>query len=128
MQKKAQLFDIHQGEDMVKINYDQNSRVFDLLFTLKEYIPAKYFETNANGASAELNYYMDLLTRNDMLSDSAPGIPMIWSVQYQCVYHGIHFTMVYDEVYGFVSFAANPNDRAAIAEALKNLVEKEKPM
>lgn len=112
---------------MVEIVYNENPCVFDLCFNIKEYIPAEYFETSKNETSAELNYFIDMLTKNKMLSSKISYVQMIWSRHYKCFFHGTSFIMIYDEDYGFVSFAVDdPKDRVKIAEVLKDLIKKEK--
>ena len=84
----------------------------------------KLFDADANIKSIELNYFVNLLTRNKMLSPNTNATQMIWSIHYNCSYRGISFTLVYDEDYGFVSFAVkNPKHRIKIAELIKNLIE-----
>ena len=111
---------------MVEINYDEKPCIFDFRFNLKEYIPARFFDTDMYAKSVELSYFIDLLTRNKMLSPNTQGIPMIWTVHYACSYHGVSFLMVYDEDYGFVSFSVdNPKNRVDIAETIKRIIENE---
>ncbi len=114
---------------MVAIRYNENPHVFDLLFNIQDYIPAKYFDGDEK--NVELLYYKDLFLKNNMLNPKEEGIPMIWSTHYSCTYgrlfNKIRFTMVYDEDYGIVSFAVNhPKHRVKIAEKIRSLVEKEK--
>jgi hypothetical protein len=112
---------------MVEICYDEKPHVFVFSYSKKEYIPAKYFESNRDIKSVELHYFKDLLKDNKMLSKDDVGTTLIWSVHYDCFYCQIPFTMVYDEDYGFVSFAVNdPKDRVTVAEAIQTLMEKKK--
>ena len=108
---------------IVEIRYDEKPRVFGFLFSKKEYMSEKLFDADRNTKSIELSYFIDLLTRNKMLSPNAKGTLMIWSTHYNCSYRGIPFLLVYDEDYGFVSFAVDPKHRIKIAELIKNLIE-----
>jgi len=109
---------------IVEIRYNEKPHIFGFLFNVKEYMSEKLFDANTKMESLELSYFLDLLTRNKMLSPDTKGTPMIWSTHYNCSYRGISFILVYDEDYGFVSFAVdNPKHRIKIAELIKNLIE-----
>ena len=113
-------------QNMIEIKYDEKPCVFYFLYSQKEYIPKKFFDVDMYAKDIELNYFVDLLTRNKMLSPHTKGTPMIWTVHYPCSYRRISFIMVYDEDYGFVSFAvANSKDRVKIAETIKHIMENE---
>ena len=111
---------------MIEIKYDEKPCVFYFLYSQKEYIPEKFFDVDMYAKDIELNYFVDLLTRNKMLSQHTKGTPMIWTTHYACSYRRISFIMVYDEDYGLVSFAvAKSKDRVEIAEAIKHMMENE---
>ena len=111
---------------MIEIKYDEKPCVFYFLYTQKEYIPEKFFGADMYEKDIELNYFIDLLTRNKMLSPHTSGAPMIWTEHYACSHGRISFIMVYDVDYGFVSFAAaDSKDRVKIAETIKCIMENE---
>jgi hypothetical protein len=129
---------------MVEIRYIDNENnepvIFDLAFPIKDYIPAKYLELAAAGrpiqvtqfadsirpVAPELYFFIDLLDQVGLLTTRI-GTPYIWSIHYEGSYKGTSFTMVYDEDYGFVSFAVSDSSkRQELAEFICSLVESQK--
>lgn len=102
---------------------------FELIFYLKEYIPAFFFEQHEDGYAAELYFYIALFHKFGILDHNEKHIHEdIWSIRYNCSYNGIWFDMVFDEDYDFVTFAVRPKDIGhipMIAEHIKHLVETE---
>ena len=99
---------------------------FVLIFDLKEYIPENYFKEWVH--EAELNFYVDILKKHNLLEDKSSNIKdIIWSRHYECCYNDIPFTMVFDKDWGDISFAVeNSKYRKEIAEYLCSVIEKEK--
>lgn len=102
---------------------------FELLFHLNEYIPPVFFEQHEDGAGAELYFYISLFHKFGIFDCKKEHYhQLIWSTEYDCVYNGVPFNMVYDEDYDIVTFAAQPSNIKhipMIAEHIKFLVETE---
>lgn len=112
---------------MVKINYNEKPCIFHFQFDLKEYVPDKYFKNYKNQIAIELCFFIDLFIQKGILDDKDSSTPMIWSTHYACHYRGIPFVMVYDEDYGFITFAVHdPEARLEVADALKQVIENAK--
>lgn len=129
---------------MITISYSDNIKgepvIFEFLFPIKEYIPAKYFELTeiecptllmrlANilpPIEPELYFYIDLLGQSKLLV-SYIGTPHIWTINYTGNYKGIIFKMIYDEDYSFIHFAvSDPDKRQELAEYIKYLIESQR--
>ena len=113
---------------MIEIkNFDGYPNCFELSFSLKDYIPEKYFKISSNELGAKLYFYIDLFKQNDLFEPIEKNRKiMIWSLHYQCHLGDIPFTMIYDEDYDFITFASEPEHKTQIAEHIKLLVEKQK--
>lgn len=105
------------------------SNCFELLFHLKDYIPTAFFEQHEDGAGAELYFYISLFYKFGIFDCKQEHYHQsIWSTEYDCVYNGVSFSMVYDEDYDFITFAVLPRNIkhiAMIADRIKFLVETE---
>ncbi len=109
---------------MIEIVYNDNPKIFTLLYPIHQYIPLKYF--TKHGQEAELYFLLDLFKENAMLAVHS-GVNLIWTVHFACQFKGLSFIMIYDIDYDTIDFSVeDPINTAKIAESVKELIEKNK--
>lgn len=120
---------------MIEIEYVKNDfgddNCFFINYELRKYIPSVFFEQHEDGAGGELYFLITLLNKFEMFDCKAEHYKtQIWSTEYECVYNGIPFFMIYDEDYDLIHFGVQPENceyRSIIAERIKQLILEEGP-
>lgn len=105
---------------MMKINYNDKEHIFHLDYDLLQYIPDTLYQKYPE--YTELHFVQELFA-NDRDIEFIDSVTEIWSICFHYKYLDKVFSLVLDEDYSFISYAADdPKDRKEIAEHICELI------
>ena len=101
-----------------------DSCLFEEAFVIPETVPSSYFHGGSMDG-AELRFLLDLLEQNGILV-SRTYQSLIWLREYHCRYHGVDFSLIYDEDDDMVWFSLQGDHTVflrQVAEAIKQIIQ-----